>query len=494
MPIAGFPMPTSVIAKLTARPFPGLVMVYAAIAVAFLLLRVTFYAGIYNPDELIPIYVAEGMRLIGHLDPNFLNAPNMFPTPSFMTDQYNLYLYNVLASFIIDATGGDQQRQLFVLRAMNLPLQGTAIGFVVFALRNLGAHIVVQIVAALLLTVAPALVHDAHMARAESFLYLIFAVLFWTMTCPWPIRSRVALAGLLIGAGATIKVTFLLAGLVALPALWTNEWRELCRRVSLIAVCIVVAFAACAPYAVLHYDVFLRGVATLREQYSGSQPPHSLPVYSVVAQVEWVGRFFLILYGVMIPAAFAAPFVLRRRIPAALVGLWLFAVATFAYFAPQVVFFERNLCLGVLAAVPLFVWLLGEIRNRTAVTALLLLAVSPMTWFSIQIARASVFRFESVAWRHGPLAAGAQQRWEAANIHVPVNGSYGGEKIEPCDGAFIVADFNEPASRALIAKIEVAGYPVIARYTSPFTWLPASTLNTYLNSDMVYFSCTPRPR
>jgi hypothetical protein len=446
---------------------------WVVVAGIFVLLRFNVYQGIYNPDELVPIHVAEGMRLLGRLDPNFINAPNI--EPSFKIDEYHLYLYNIISSFVIDLVGGDQQRQIFALRGINILYQGGAIALLTLALRNIGARGNVQIGTAFMLAIAPALVHDAHMARAESMLYLTLATLIWVLSCRASLLLRSGAAGVLLAAGISSKATFGLAALIVQPVIWTGEWRNYLKRDALLACGVAIGLCISAPYALLHYDAALRGFEALRIQYSTYWPPHSLPDYSLIGQIEWVGRFFLSLYGSMIPVALLAPAIVRGGVPPLLIGLWIFCVATVGYFAPQLVFFERSFCLAVFVASPIFVWTMVGLQHRAVVAVLFLLAVAPMAWWSTQIALAS--------------AAPTQRllTWQAA--HPFTHGASAYKAGTPCEGLFIVGDYNEPASGALIAKLVSDGFPIVARYESRFSWLPSSTLNTYLDVDLVYFSC-----
>ena len=89
----------------------------------------------------------------------------------------------------------------------------------------MGADMRSQLLDYALIAVAPGLVQDAYMARPESLIYLLTALLIWVLTLDIALTYRLACGGLVLGAGIAVKVTFASAGLLVLVPL-AEHWRE----------------------------------------------------------------------------------------------------------------------------------------------------------------------------------------------------------------------------------------------------------------------------
>ena len=272
----------------------GLIVLLAA----FTALRLDLRDRITNIDESIPIAVSYAMYSSGRLDPNWARAEL---TSSLKYPQYNFYTYNIASHGVLKLMKLVRVDPLVLLRFANLVYQAIAIAAVVAALWNIGASTLVLWLAASLLTVAPALVHDAHMARPESFLYMLFALATLAATLPIRLVARAALVGVLVGIGTACKVTFLATGLVLLPFLWPLS-RQTLAAASVAAVATVAGFAISAPYAVINFDVLMNGMRYLFAQYTSAHPPHSLLEPSALGSIAWTIEFLLKLYGPLIPA------------------------------------------------------------------------------------------------------------------------------------------------------------------------------------------------
>lgn len=443
----------------------------------FLYLRLNLNTKLINIDEDIPLRVSAAMTAMGVLDPNW-ELTDLAPWAR--VPQYNFYSYNLASHAMIRAGRLIGIEPIIALRLANLLYQGLAITALVSALRNVGANERVLWVATTLLVITPALVQDAHMARPESFLYLLFALTVLVATLRINLLPRAIIVGVIVGIGATCKITFLIAGLILLPLLWPLNRKAIVAAISAVAATLV-SFVAVAPYIVIHWDVFVIGINALLHQYSTGHPPHSPPTRSIIESTFWSSEFFLKVYGPLIPVALMAPLAwegMRRAMP---IGLWLAVVVTSIYFIPMHVFFERNMSIAVLAAV-ILVALLAE-RGSFALVVIVLCA-APMAYWSIQTAHAA--RYHQVRF----------QVWYANNIHEPVTPVvpyWTHHKIEvgPCVGLLEVLDFGDPFSRLLIDGLERDGYEVVARYKSRFAMLPGSTFHTYLDEGALYYRCKP---
>jgi hypothetical protein len=445
---------------------------------AFIALRAKAGHPFVNIDETIPIKISQAMSARGKLDPNWRFAD----LPEYLRyDQYNFYLYNVVAHAVITAGGWIGRAALASLRNANLLFQLAAAVFALDALRRIGIGRVGLAVAGALIAFAPGLVQDAGMARPESLLYLLSAVFVWTLTLPLSERWRMLLAGSVLGAGIAVKLTFasLAIMLPFVVALRGRPVRELAAGVACFAAGAAIGVIAAAPYAVLHFDAYLSGLAALAAQYASAHPPHSLPVYSAGSQALWICRYFIELYGLAPLAALAGPFLLKgpaRNWALALVAAWF---VLFVYFAAKPVFFERNLSHAV---IPLLLAAALGIATfpgawRAVAAALMLF---PMAYWSVQIAR---------------LTPGPERmtQFEAAHGLTPTHRIsfdevYAGELPGKCE-TITLQDFNDPWSASYLARLAENDFQPIVLHRGRFRRLVTSTLHTYLDADVHYFRC-----
>jgi hypothetical protein len=264
---------------------------------------------------------------------------------------------------------------------------------------------------------------------------------------------------------------------------WLLSWDVRSWLLGTVALCAGVAlgFAMAAPYAVLHPGVFMDGLAALAETYNSGLPPHSLPQFDLLKQARWISGYFLQLYGPVLAAALAAPFLLAGRQRRVAVAAVVFAALVFIYFIGKAVFFERNfshVLIPLLLTAALAVAALRSFTWRFAATALLVLYVG---YWSAQIAMATHDRDTAVA------------RFEAANglapsERLPFDASVDRKVPGRCDTVALI-DHNDQWSGDFLAQLEAQGYRPIARYRGRFGALVTSTLHTYLDSDVHYLRC-----
>lgn len=453
---------------------------WVGLLIAFLALRAKHLEVILD-DESIPVKVSEAMRARGSLDPNwrFADLPQHF-----RYDQYNFYLYNVVAHGVITVGGWLHLATVYALRQANMLFQLVALALTVDAARRIGAGRFAIGLAGALVAFAPGIVQDASLARPESFLYLLSALFLWVLTLPLAERWRMALAGAALGAGIAVKLTFASLALV-LPLLVPMRGRpvrELAATGASFAAGLAIAVAAFAPYALIHPGVYFNGLAYLAAQYTGSHPPHSLPVYDAISQTAWIGAYFVQLYGFAAPMALAAPFLLQgalRYWAFALAGAWL---VLFVYFASKTVFFERNFA-HVLIPLLLAAALGIEALNRTSLRVVaVILTVLPMAYWSVRIA-------------YAVSTPNRRAQFEAANAltmkhHVHFPQIYFGTVPEKCD-ILAFHDFGDGWTRAYRELLRQRGFEQIAHYHGGFGPLVTSTLHTDFGADVRYFRCPP---
>jgi hypothetical protein len=451
-------------------------IVWALLLAAFLGLRIDIGSQENSMDERIVLAVSKGMSESSRLDPNWIFAsPHYYQYP-----QYNFYSYNMLSHFWITLTSPLRVEPVIVLRIMNVLYQVAALGLVILTLRKIGMPQTGLIAAAALLTVMPGMVHDAHIARCESFLYLLFA---GAMYCA--VTDRFLVGGLILGLGAAAKVTFLASGLLFIPALVAvgSSRQALLRRAVTIGVATLVGFAASAPYAVINFPVFITGLSRIRSIYLAHGPgPHRLLDPTPVNNALHAVAFFTILSGSLILSGIIAPLLNRARI---FLGVWMSSVAVFVYFAAVPFFIERNFSLAIFGfAVLLSAWI-GSCRARLLALPALAAALIPMAYWSIQIARSSY---------EGPFIR--QSQWQAAHLREPVTPFWTAkpnlaDELSVCSGVLGIPDFNDDYSQRLHDYVRSTGRKEVWHYVSRFSIVPTSTLHTYLDMDMYYYTCTP---
>ncbi len=456
---------------------------WVCLVIVFLALRAKQLEAIIE-DEWIPIKISEAMRARRSLDPNwrFADVPHIF-----RYDQYNFYLYNVVAHAVITVGGWLHLASLIALRHANVLFQLVALALTADAARRIGAGRFAAAVAGALIAFAPGMVQDASLARPESFLYLLSALFLWMLTLPLAERWRMVLAGAVVGAGIAVKLTFASLAIVLpfLVPIRGRPVRALAATAASFAAGAAVAIAVLAPYVLIHFDVYLNGLAYLAAQYNGVHPPHSLPAYDVVVQTAWIGGYFVELYGFAVPAALVAPFLLQGAVQRWALALVAAFLVLFVYFASKTVFFERNFAHVLIPLLLAAALGIGALKHRSWRIAAALLTVLPMAYWSTQIVRAV-------------RAPKRLEQFETANRlqvkhHVPFTGIFAGDIPARCD-ILSFHDFNDSWTRAYRDKLEQHGFEQFAHYHSGFGPLVTSTLHTYFAADVRYFRCpAPQP-
>ena len=497
---------------------------------AFLALRVDLTADENSMDERIVLSVSKGMSETGRLDPNWTVAsPHYYQYP-----QYNFYSYNILSHFLIAAVAPLGVQPIVVLRIANVIYQLGALALLILVLRKLQFPPGALFAAAALVTFLPGMVHDAHIARCESLLYLLFAGVMASA-----VAGRFLLGGLILGFGAAAKVTFLASGLVFIPFLFAaaTSLPLLLRRAAAIGLATAAAFALSAPYAVLHLPVLVTGLARIQGVYMAHGPgPHRLIDPTPWRDALHAAAFLAVVYGSLVPAAivsplfcnphgaqrfagrsareagpgspdFASAFALRASAdpePAVAraasegglrhpgygdywrlcLGVWLASVAVLVYFAPVPFFIERNYSLAVFGcAVLLAAWIAAG-RARALVALAFAAALIPMGYWSVQIALAN-----------GERPMGRRGAWQAAHVDAPVTLFWTAKpdvsnELPACSGLLAIPDLNDDFSQRLLAYVRASGRREVAHYVSRFSIVPTSTLHTYLDTDAYYFTCS----
>lgn len=411
------------------------------------------------------------MHLHHNLDGNWIHAESI--SPELRYDQFNFYSYH-LFSFVILKIFGFKHVST-TLRLANVGLQAIAILAVASAMARKGCNRWQLLATAALLSISPALVQDAHVARAESLLYCLLAAALWCTT----LKSQTAACigvGLVVGFGCASKVTFISAGIVALPRIMTVFRERVGLGLMLLALgsfMALLGFTVGAPYVPFHLAAFLNGLNVLQQQYTLGQPPHSPPTFTIASQFEMMMRFTATLYGPLIFGV--VPLFFRRELDW-LAGWAVMAVIIIGYFACKPVFFERNIGLALMSLVVM----VGAVTTSFRSLPLPVLTGLVMGWWSIQIAVASThFNERRLAWERLHVGQ-ATVEWPNDDVV---------ETLRSCQGTYGVADYGDAYSIGMRRDAEAAGFVSFARYQSVFHVVPPSTLQVYLDTDVDYYRC-----
>jgi hypothetical protein len=436
----------------------------------FLLFRAGATHHLFNDDERIVPAVVAGMIQRGDLNGNWIVASGI--PEGFHVNQFNFYSYHLFARLFYTE---DPAQFVLILRIVNMALQGVTLIFLLSYIDKLGLGMRHRIMATAVFIAAPSLVFDTHIARCESFLYLLFVVLLWTTQLKISNTRRYALFGLILGVGTASKITFLLCAAVLLPeaiAAFRSDWRLALKSCAALLTAWVVGFVGSAPYVVVDFNGFLQGVNALFSQYGTEHPPHSYLHGSLGKSIFRTLHFILFTTGLLLPLGLFQ--LVRKRITAP--GLAVFGFLLLGYFATKPVFFERNIGLGLLA---LSVFVALNIRTKAEVWIVAASCVLMMYWsvhfaYSFGTAHARESRFEMATF--GELIP---KYWKIENLD---------SLLSTCTGIAGLMDYNDDLSQKMID--DARALPV-AHFTSVYTALPTSTIQTYLEADVNYYKCTP---
>lgn len=458
---------------------------WTVVLVVFFAFRLIRGEAIINGDELIAVRVAEAMSARGILDPNW----NFADLGLLKYDSYNFYFYNVLAFFLIQPAQWIGLPPLGALRVGNLLMQLAGMWFARDTLRRLGADARTQLFACALVAVAPGLVQDAYMARPESLTCALVALLIWVLVLDIPLVWRMACAGLMLGVGIAVKLTFASAGLLVLVPL-ADGWRERSLRewalcAAALGLGAVTGFGLAAPYALARPLVYLSGLEHLAEQYRSGHPPHSLPVYSFAGQALWIVRYFIELYGPLLPIALIGPIWLTGRARRSALGFAACWLVLALYFATQRVFFERNFAHALVPLLLAAALAIEGIRSNVGKYVLAAAMLLPMSYWSLQIAIAARSSF-------GP------QMYEARNnlavTHRLTAADNAQDRLSGGCGMVAIIEYNDAWTRDYVAKLQQSGFEPVGRYRGRFAALVTSTLQVYLDPGFYYLRCPAQPR
>ena len=283
---------------------------------------------------------------------------------------------------------------------------------------------------------------------------------------------------------------------------------HLAALIAMYTAALAFGFFAGAPYAVFAPAEYLRGVVHLLDQYTGGHWPHGLPDAGSIDRLRNGLAYLAGTQGWLVPVLAIVGYALlifeSRRVWA-IVAFPL--VAMLFYFLQSRVFFERNFS----AALPLWFALAGFALREAlawirascdawifrlpryvpaaASVALPLLLAYPS--FAVSARLFQLIHSDDLA-----------QRLQAEQRRVSNDGALAVFVVAPnvlsglpelrrglCGKVvYRTSDYGDPLTRSRLQTLLALGYHVVARVDGPFHGLPTSTLHTYHAADTLFLT------
>lgn len=456
---------------------------FVAIAMFFFLRWQPDPEAIFNMDETIAPAVSEAMLDLGYLDPNWYltNLPDHF-----RYDQYNFYLYMILAHFSIISGSIFGFEAVHSARIFNIFMQIASIPLIYFSIKNLTGSVVCGFFGIFVFITAPTIVLDATIVRPESLLYFLSAALVFVSTSGMGKLKTIVLWGIIFALGVAVKITFISLAPIAVAAYIIRFWSDIKNGAidALMAFAIfVISLFIIAPFMFINFEVTLNGIRYLQNQYDGLHPPHSLLAGGVLEYFFYNLHFFIIV----IPSIFALSAIglaygdTKERI-------WIISlISTFVilllYFSTKTVFFERNYSHAIIPAIAAASIGFLVLRRKAALpVSLIVLACLLFVPYNMSVAV-----LQGVHHRNDDLTQFQNARGLSGYARITEAYSLRNKPLPPC-GAFVFADFNDDFSRLYVGSVSASGYNIDAIYHSRFRVLPTSTFHTNVESSHIFVS------
>ena len=324
-----------------------------------------------HPDEPITTGVVQYLKEPGTWDTNWANIPlperYQYNQYNFSAFFYATYLFDGLVELgsKIGLIHSDYEPRT-AYRFFSGLLSIVFLFQVAVLAYSFGGRIVSLLATAIVMGV-PLLVQDAHYARPEPFVTVLFLAV---ISICWPSGRhsywKILGSSVIIGILVATKVSMLMiAWMPVVPVLFLHstlgkDFRKVVILSGAVAFFgIVLGFVIGVPGAVLNPDAFIHGVFYLMDQYSGAHPPHSHLDGGFVADIA-IGYFWATMgVGIILGGLLGIAFLVRDRNWEAVVLIIAPTLLFVGYFFQQSVFFERNLShvvplFGILSAIGIY--------------------------------------------------------------------------------------------------------------------------------------------
>jgi hypothetical protein len=316
-------------------------------------LRVWRIDGPYEHfDEKIAVYVSQHLERYPGWDDNWKKCEiPVFST----TDQYNFsaYLYSThifrrLAAPVLPARWNEERLGIVIHRLFSV-LCGTAtVLLLILITQRIGGGFL-MLGAGLLAAVNVQLVQDAHYARPEAFMNLLFIAVIWLGFLPSMGSWRPTTMALLVGLLTAVKFTNAMLFFLPAFAAWQIGSRDgfalsrFGRLLSVALLAFISGWALGVPYALIHPSAYIAGVEFLARAYAGVFPPYTLPDHG--ASWPTMRACFLATHGFPLLSAMALGsiwYLWQRRVKE-VIFLVVPVAGYVVLFGAQKMFVERNL-------------------------------------------------------------------------------------------------------------------------------------------------------
>jgi hypothetical protein len=457
-----------------------------AVLITGLLLRSTPEDGkIKNIDEIISRDVVGGMLDRKDFNPDWQKVSPSLPH-DFGKFRYNFSSYLLVLRFYCSEFKESVDR-LAAIRSFNLILFAIGIIGLLACIEALNFSRLSGLIVLFIYSLSPGNIHDAHMARPETFLATL--TILYLLMCIYYYKFNIYVFGLVasfvLGFAMAAKFTFvILMALIIFHILSVERGGIviLVARVLGVLLFICFGFSLGAPYALVDFQGYINGVTQLSHQYSNLHLPHSY--VSGGSTWLWQFEFFFKIYGLIVILPFISIiFTLATKklstefyfSACALIFIFIFARAS--------VFFERNLN----PIIPLFALLVGFYINRMqfkrGIFFGFVIAIPLMYWsywvYGVQLNKYSL-NIDKIEY-------GLIEKYKPVTIkHQAMIGDFSG-----C-GLIRFVDYSDQTSRESREDLLANDWIIVFQYKGPFHLLPTSTLHTYLSGNIYWYlkNCT----
>jgi hypothetical protein len=332
---------------------------------------------------------------------------------------------------------------------------------------------------------SPGAIHDAQMARPETFMTAILIFYFYFIAVYTRLRhlSILFAAGIMLGLLVATKFTLIVFGASLLFVLFFNGQELFIKKIGVQLLFFAAAFFSGflfgAPYVAADFWGYLDGIEEHKLAYHLHHPPHSHidGGNTFVMQIE----FYFKVYGLAFLSTFAILVMyLYKKVSNLTVIYASNSIIFFFLIGSASVFFERNLT----PVMPIYFLMCGVLIHsvmnlRYLQRFLSLLFILPLFYWTLNIWYVQTKQY-----------AVDIDKFEFEMIQKirPKKIEHKAMVAEPNScGLVRFLDYSDPWSKNSRIDYLSNGWVLVAKRVSTFTFLPTSTLHTYLAADIYWF-------